>query len=151
MTPDMLEKARANAEKNATENVAFRLGEIEHLPVADASVDVVISNCVINLSSNKPQVFAEAYRVLHPGGRLVGSDVVMTAALPDSVMGDSDSISVCVAGASMVDILEEMLTTSGFVDASIDSKEDSEEFIQDRALINLSEMERLNRLLTNRE
>lgn len=131
MTPEMVEKARANAEKNDTEHVEFRLGEIEHLPVADASVDVIISNCVINLSPNKPQVFEEAYRVLHSGGRLAVSDVVMTAALPDAVMGDLDSISACVAGASTVETLEEMLATTGFEDIRIDPKGDSEEFIRE--------------------
>lgn len=131
MTPEMVEKARANAEKNDTENVEFRLGEIEHLPAADASVDVIISNCVINLSPNKQQVFEEAYRVLRSGGRLTVSDVVMTAALPDTVRGDLDSISACVAGASTVETLEEMLATSGFEDIHIDPKGDSEGFIRE--------------------
>jgi 2-polyprenyl-3-methyl-5-hydroxy-6-metoxy-1,4-benzoquinol methylase len=82
MTPAMIEKARANAAKGSYSNVEFRLGEIEHLPVADASVDVVISNCVINLSPDKPQVFRDAFRALKPGGRIVVSDLVLTQPLP---------------------------------------------------------------------
>ncbi len=131
MTPEMVEKARENVRKNDAENVEFRLGEIEHLPVADASVDVVISNCVINLSPDKPQVFDEAYRVLRPGGRLRVSDVVLTADLPDDVRADPESVAACIAGASTVDSLEETMRRSGFENVAIAPKEDSEEFIRE--------------------
>ncbi|WP_336326518.1 arsenite methyltransferase [Halovenus sp. HT40] len=131
MTPEMIEKARENVEKNDAGNVEFRLGEIEHLPVADESVDVIISNCVINLSPAKAQVFAEAFRALVPDGRLAVSDVVLTAPLPDSVAGDPDSIAACVAGASTVESIEQMLDDAGFVDIQIEPKDDSDEFISE--------------------
>lgn len=95
LTPEMVEKARANASQNDAENVEFRLGEIEHLPVSDDSIDVIISNCVVNLSPDKPQVFDETFRVLRPGGRLAISDVVLTAAVPDEVRADPDSVASC--------------------------------------------------------
>jgi len=131
MTPAMIEKARENAAQNDASNVAFRLGEIEHLPVADGTVDVIISNCVVNLSPDKPQVFAEAYRALRPGGRLAISDVVLTAELPSDVRRDPESVSACVAGASPIADLESMLQETGFTDISITPKEDSEEFIRE--------------------
>ncbi len=131
MTPEMVEKARANASQNDAENVEFRLGEIEHLPVSDASIDVIISNCVVNLSPNKPQVFDEAFRVLRPGGRLAISDVVLTAAVPHEVRADPDSVASCVAGASTIDRLETILTNTGFESVSILPKDDSDEFIRD--------------------
>lgn len=131
MTPEMIRKARTNAERNDAEVVEFRLGEIEHLPVADESVDVIISNCVINLSPDKPQVFREAYRVLRPGGRLAVSDVVRTAELPKTVRLDPDSISACVAGASTIRRLESMIEAAGFVDVCIEPKDESEEFIRE--------------------
>jgi SAM-dependent methyltransferase len=95
----MLDKARENAKKSGRANVEFRLGEIEHLPVADNSVDVILSNCVINLSTDKPQVFAEAFRVLRPGGRLMVSDIVLTAPLPAPLRDSALLYSSCVAGA----------------------------------------------------
>ncbi|MDD4566419.1 Malonyl-CoA O-methyltransferase BioC [Methanoculleus chikugoensis] len=99
MTPDMLDKARENAKKSGRTSVEFRLGEIEHLPVADSSVDVIISNCVINLSPDKPQVFREALRVLRPGGRLMVSDIVLAAPLPEQVRDSALLYNSCVAGA----------------------------------------------------
>ncbi|MDS0295879.1 arsenite methyltransferase [Halogeometricum luteum] len=129
MTPEMVEKARANARKNDATNVEFRLGEIEHLPVSDGAADVVVSNCVINLSPDKPRVFREAYRALRPGGRLAVSDVVLTASLPEGVRHDPDSVAACVAGASTVDDLDAMLADAGFEDVDISPKEESAEFI----------------------
>jgi SAM-dependent methyltransferase len=131
MTPEMIEKARTNVTKNEATNVEFRLGEIEHLPVADGSVDVIISNCVVNLSPDKPQVFNDAYRVLRPDGRLAISDVVLTAALPADVRRDPESLSACVAGASRISELKSMLHNAGFVEISITPKEESEEFIRE--------------------
>ena len=131
MTPEMVSKARANVAKNDVENVEFRLGEIEHLPVADDSVDVVISNCVINLSPAKEQVFAEAFRALRPGGRLAVSDVVQTAAFPEDVAMDPDSLAGCIAGAATVDALETMLADAGFADVEIAPKAESAEFIDE--------------------
>src|SRR5690606_21982074 len=101
MTPEMVTLARRNAEKVGATNVEFRLGEIEHLPIADASIDVVISNCVINLSPDKDQVFAEAFRVLRPGGRLQVSDIVWTQEPPEGVRGDMEQWAGCIAGAML--------------------------------------------------
>lgn len=126
MTPEMVEKARENVRSNDVTNVEFRLGEIEHLPVADDSVDVVISNCVVNLSPDKPQAFREAFRVLRPGGRLAISDVVQTAAFPDDLAADPESVASCVGGASTVDDLEAMLADAGFEAVAIAPKDDSE-------------------------
>jgi SAM-dependent methyltransferase len=131
MTPEMVEKARENAAENGSDTVEFRLGEIEHLPVADASVDVIISNCVVNLSPDKPQVFRESFRVLRPGGRLAISDVVLTADVPEGIRADPDSVASCVAGASTVDRLREILTEVGFEQVDISPKEDSDRFISE--------------------
>jgi SAM-dependent methyltransferase len=131
MTPEMVETARANADANDVSNVEFRLGEIEHLPVADASVDVIISNCVINLSPDKPQVFREAHRVLRPGGRLAVSDVVLTAEPPAGLRADPESVAACVAGASSVPALESMLEAAGFEGIEIEPNEESAEFISE--------------------
>jgi len=131
MTPEMVERARANARENEVPNVSFRLGEIEHLPVAGRSVDVVISNCVVNLSPDKPRVFREAYRVLRPGGHLAISDVVLTAEVPEDRRADPTSVAACVAGAATIPDLEAMLTDAGFTDVSIEPKEASETFIRD--------------------
>ncbi|WP_252700604.1 arsenite methyltransferase [Natronosalvus vescus] len=131
MTPKMVEKARENARENETVNVDFRLGEIEHLPVADETVDVIISNCVVNLSPDKPQVFQESFRVLRPGGRLAISDVVLTADVPDGLRADPDSVATCVAGATTIGRLEEMLTDAGFEHVDISPKDDSEQFIRE--------------------
>jgi len=130
MTPEMVAKARQNAVKGGYGNVEFRLGEIENLPLEDRSVDVIISNCVINLSTDKPAVFAEAFRVLELGGRLAVSDVVATAALPDDVKEDPLLHSACVAGASTIDDLETMLREAGFADIGIEPKDSSRAFIK---------------------
>jgi SAM-dependent methyltransferase len=133
MTPDMLSKARRNADIGRYDNVEFRLGEIEHLPVADNTADVIISNCVVNLSPDKPQVFREAYRVLKPGGRLAISDVVASAELPPEMRADPVLHSACVAGASLIDALEAMLLAAGFEAIRIEPKDESREFIRDWA------------------
>jgi SAM-dependent methyltransferase len=114
MTHEMLAKARAAAREGGFTNVEFRLGEIEHLPVADASVDVVISNCVINLSPDKPQVFREAFRVLRPGGRLLVSDIVLLRPLPDTLRNSVAAYVGCVAGASLRDEYLDCVRAVGF-------------------------------------
>jgi SAM-dependent methyltransferase len=131
MTPEMVEKARENARKQGTETVEFRLGEIEHLPVADRSVDVVISNCVVNLSPDKSQVFREAARVLRPGGRIAISDVVRTAPVPEARRADPDSLAACTAGAASISELEAMLSDAGFEAVGIEPVAESEEFIRE--------------------
>ncbi|MEP6604242.1 MAG: arsenite methyltransferase [Spartobacteria bacterium] len=131
MTHEMLAKARENARKNGFVNVEFRLGEIEALPVADASVDVIISNCVINLSPEKSRVFAEAFRVLKPGGRVAVADIVATATLPDEVKGDWSAYTGCMAGASQIDDLEAMLRAAGFEKIEIAPKDASRSFIRE--------------------
>ncbi|MGB2984153.1 MAG: arsenite methyltransferase, partial [Candidatus Bipolaricaulia bacterium] len=119
MTHEMLDKARGNARKNGIENVEFRLGEIEHLPAADGEVDVVISNCVINLSPDKPQVFREAYRVLKPGGRVFVSDIVQLRELPQAVRNSIEAYVGCIAGASMKAEYLAAIEAAGFRDAVI--------------------------------
>ncbi|CAK8722086.1 MAG: Methyltransferase domain-containing protein [Candidatus Electronema aureum] len=131
MTPEMLAKARDNARKGGYANVEFRLGEIEHLPVADSSVDVIISNCVINLSPDKAQVFAETCRVLRPGGRLAISDVVAVAPLPPELGAITEAYTCCAAGAAPVAEIEAMLKQAGFSAVSVEIKEDSRAFIKD--------------------
>ncbi len=133
MTPDMLSKARNNAEKGQFTNVEFRLGEIEHLPLPDATADVIISNCVINLSPNKPQVFIDAFRVLKPGGRLAISDVVATVELPEAMRNDPALIAGCMGNASLVDELKTMIEAAGFIDVQIKPKDESKAFIRDWA------------------
>lgn len=133
MTPAMLSKARANAVSGGYGTVEFRLGEIENLPVADASIDVIISNCVINLSPAKAQVFREAFRVLKPGGRLAIADVVASTELPAQIRNDMALFSGCMAGASTVAELETYLRDAGFVDIRIAPKDASREFIKDWA------------------
>ncbi len=133
MTPSMISKARANAEKVDYSNVEFRLGEIEHLPVADQSIDVIISNCVINLSPNKQQVFNDAFRVLKPGGRLAISDIVASTELPEHIKSDLQLYSGCMAGASLIDELQQMLNKAGFEAIEITPKDESKHFIKDWA------------------
>ena len=129
MTPEMLSKARENAVKMGTPNVEFRLGEIEHLPVADNSIDVIISNCVVNLSPEKRQVFKEAYRVLKPGGRLVISDVVATAEMPDQLREQASMLSGCIAGAEHIDRIRDLLDEVGFHHVKIELKTYSKELV----------------------
>jgi SAM-dependent methyltransferase len=131
MTPDMLSKARGNAARGDYANVDFRLGEIEHLPVADASVDVILSNCVINLSPDKLQVFREAWRVLKPGGRLAISDVVALAPMPAELRQRLDAWCGCVSGAATVQDVESMLKEAGFGQVRITVDERSRDFIKD--------------------
>lgn len=133
MTPEMLSKARQNADKGGYTNVDFRLGEIEHLPVADASADVIISNCVINLSPDKAQVLREAARALKPGGRLHVSDIVETSPLPNHLKDDERLTCGCMAGAASVGALFDWLEDAGFVDISIEISEASRHFISDWA------------------
>jgi len=129
MTPEMLAKARANQAKDGTANVEFRLGEIENLPVADATADVIISNCVINLSPNKPRVFQEAFRALKPGGRLAVADIVALGPIPADLRQDWELYTGCVAGASMVDDLKAMLRDSGFTDIRIAGRGGNREMV----------------------
>ena len=133
MTPEMLSKARNNADNGKFHNVEFRLGEIEQLPVADETVDVIISNCVINLSPKKAQVFKEALRILKPGGRLAISDVVATVELPEAMRKDPGLIAGCMGNASLVSDLEKMIQEAGFLDVSIQPKDESKAFIRDWA------------------
>lgn len=133
MTAEMVAKAKENAEKAGIKNVEFRLGEIERLPVADSSVDVIMSNCVINLSPEKGKVFEEIFRVLKPGGRLAVSDVVATGDVPDAIRRDMDLVSACIGGAERVDIIEAMLGAAGFVDIRFDVNEKSREWIKEWA------------------
>jgi len=133
MTHEMLEKARKNAKKGGYKNTEFRLGEIEFMPVANDTADVIISNCVINLSPNKEQVFRESFRTLKPGGRLAISDVVATAPFPDDFKDDDHLLSGCVIGASMADDVHLWLERAGFENILIDIKEQSREGIADWA------------------
>jgi arsenite methyltransferase len=130
MTPDMVSKARENAQKAGVKNVEFRLGEIEHLPVEDSSVDAIISNCVINLSPEKEKVFREAYRVLKPGGRLAVSDIVATASLPEEVRKDLSLVSACVGGAERVETIQKILEATGFQDVKVTPLEASRDYIR---------------------
>ena len=119
MTPEMLLKARENARAGGFENVDFRLGEIEHLPVADGSVDVIISNCVINLAPDKSAVFSEAFRALKPGGCLMVSDILLLAELPDAVRNSISAIVGCLAGAVLKDVYLETVMSAGFEDVEV--------------------------------
>jgi ubiquinone/menaquinone biosynthesis C-methylase UbiE len=132
-TPEMVHRARQLAAEHGYDNVDFRLGEMENLPVADGAADVIISNCVINLSPEKPRVFQELFRVLRPGGRLAISDVVATAELPPEVKEDLTLYASCIAGARTIDELEAMLTVAGFVGIAIRPKEESKTFIREWA------------------
>jgi arsenite methyltransferase len=131
MTPAMITKARANARRAGWANLEFRLGEIEALPVADACVDLIISNCVINLSPEKPRVFQEAFRVLRPGGRLALADIVATQPLPDALRHKLSAIGACVGGAALVDDLKAMLASAGFGRIDISLRESSRALIRE--------------------
>lgn len=133
MTPTMISKARANADKGNYSHVEFRLGEIEYLPIANDTVDVIISNCVINLSPNKAQVFCDAFRVLKPGGRLAISDVVASTEMPEEMKNDPLLHAGCMAGAELVHELEDMMAAAGFNDIRIAPKDESKAFIKDWA------------------
>jgi arsenite methyltransferase len=119
MTPEMLDKARKNARKGKYTNVEFRLGEIENLPVADNSVDVIISNCVINLAPNKKRVFEEAYRVLAPNGRLMVSDIVLLKQLPEAIQRNAEAYTSCIAGAEIKDKYLDLMRNAGFKEVKV--------------------------------
>ncbi len=129
MTPEMIKLSRENARKSKVANVEFRLGEIEHMPVADGVVDVIISNCVINLSVEKEKVFKEAYRVLKTGGRICVSDVVATAELPEELKKDIAMLTGCIAGAEYVENIRAMLTNAGFKNIRMTPKDNSREIL----------------------
>ena len=127
MTPEMIDRARENARQGKFSNVTFRLGEIEHLPVKDSSVDVIISNCVINLSPDKKSVYDEIFRVLKPGGRLAISDIVTTVDLPGEARGDLERYAACVSGATSINELKDILFRAGLEDIRIDTDNDARE------------------------
>jgi SAM-dependent methyltransferase len=121
-TPEMIFRARKTAEENRIDNVEFRLGEIEHIPLPDGIADVVISNCVINLSPRKQQVFNEAFRVLKPGGRLAVSDIVLLKELPDELRDDMAAWSSCVSGAVLESEYLDMIRSAGFGDVRVEDR-----------------------------
>jgi arsenite methyltransferase len=122
MTPEMLDRARENARKNGITGVEFRLGEIENLPVADNSVDVILSNCVINLSTDKPRVFREAFRVLRPGGRILVSDLALKKPLPQAIRESIEAYVACIAGALVKDDYLDAIREAGFKDVAVESE-----------------------------
>lgn len=130
MTHEMLKKARDNAARIGAGNVEFRLGELEHLPIADGTADVVVSNCVINLVPDKEQVFREAFRVLKPGGRLAVSDIINTAPLSADLQSDPALLCGCTAGAAPAERVESWLARAGFVDVRVTPKPESRELIK---------------------
>jgi ubiquinone/menaquinone biosynthesis C-methylase UbiE len=133
MTHEMLNKARDNAARIGADNVEFRLGELEHLPIADNTADVVISNCVINLVPDKEQVFREAFRVLKPGGRLAVSDVINVAPLPPELRVDPALLCGCVAGAAPAERIEAWLSEAGFVGVRVTRNLESREMVENWA------------------
>ncbi|RMZ93028.1 arsenite S-adenosylmethyltransferase, partial [Brachionus plicatilis] len=130
MTQDMIDKATKIAEKNGYKNVEFRHGEIEALPVEDNSIDIIISNCVVNLSTAKDNVYKESYRVLKPGGKIAISDVIATSPLPDWIKNDQELYNGCMAGASTLDELNDFLNNAGFKCIDIKVNENSRQFIK---------------------
>jgi len=133
MTADMLALARKNAAKSGYKNVEFRLGEIEHLPVADNTVDIIISNCVINLSQDKEQVFRDAFRVLKKGGRLSISDVVAIAEIPMEIKNDPEMIAGCMGGAEQAETIKKLLKKAGFSKIKLTPKTNSAEIVREWA------------------
>jgi arsenite methyltransferase len=133
MTPEMVARARENASRGGFKNVEFRLGEIEHLPVADASVDAIISNCVVNLSPNKPQVYRDTFRALRPGGRIALADTVRLQDFPERWKDDDALLCSCVTGSASPPEIEEMLRTAGFTNIEVRIKPTSRELIKDWA------------------
>lgn len=131
MTPEMLTTARANADREGYKNVEFLLGEIEHLPLPNNSVDVIISNCVINLSTNKSQVFNESFRVLKNEGRIAISDIVANKPLPPEMVNNKELYCNCISGAIPINDLKSMLAKAGFTDIVIETQENSRMFIKD--------------------
>lgn len=131
MTPEMLSKARSNAVKSGHQNVEFLLGEIEHLPLPNNAVDVIISNCVVNLSTNKQNVFNESFRVLKEGGRLAISDMVAYKPLPQEMINNKELYCNCISGATTINELKNILTKAGFTDIVIEPQESSRMFIKD--------------------
>lgn len=129
MTPEMVSKSRKNAQNSGAANVEFRLGEIENLPVADNEIDVVISNCVINLSSEKRRVYAEMFRCLKPGGRLAISDIVALQELPQRLLNDLKMITACVGGAEQIGGIEAMIRELGFQDIRVEPMDGAKKII----------------------
>ena len=130
MTPEMVNKANENIIKKKFTNVEFKLGEIENLPLENNTVDVIISNCVINLSPNKSKVFDEAFRVLKNGGRLAISDIVSKQQMTEEMRQDSGAYCACISGASSISEIENMLKKSGLDNIKIKPKSDSSDFIK---------------------
>ena len=131
MTAEMISKARQNKAKGGHTNVEFRLGEIENQPVADGSVDVILSNCVINLSPDKTKVFRDAFRVLKPGGRLAISDIVALAPVPEKIRKDVELYTTCGTGAALVEDVRKMLQAVGFSDIRVEPKAESRELVRE--------------------
>jgi len=131
MTPEMVTKARENKAKAKVENVEFRLGEIEHLPVEDNLADLIISNCVINLSPEKHKVYKDTFRVLKPGGRLAISDIVVLKELPETIKQDLSMVSACIGGAATIEDTKLMLKEAGFNDINISPKKVSQKLIDE--------------------
>lgn len=135
MTPEMIERSRANADRGDIENVEFRAGQIEALPIEDESIDVIISNCVINLSPDKPAVFREAFRVLKPGGRLAVSDILLTKPLPEAMADNLAAYAGCLAGASLVEDYTDAIRSAGFDELEIETRPATEVLANDDPVV----------------
>lgn len=131
MTPEMVSQSRDYAQKNGIQNVEFLLGEIEHLPLPDHSIDVIISNCVVNLSTNKSRVFQESYRVLKEDGRIAISDIVALKPLPKEMVANEELYCNCISGAITIDEIKSLLSKAGFVNITIEVDERSRMYIKD--------------------